>query len=330
MDNRVSFAALLVTQGSHKFYVVAVPSKTLGETSFVITRRDDPEEGFQRRLDRRRIEEIAEYIDKGLGSVPTAIVVSAQEEANLVYSSKKKTLSFDITPQAFLIIDGQHRVGGFKESISEIRVPVVIYEGLTRVEEAQLFIDINDSQQPVPKDLLLDVKHLLQTETDEEQQCTKLFLLFNTRADSVLNGRLGVADADRGLLSRVHFNQSVSPVLRESLSALSSQEAFQTMNDYLTAVRDVLERIGIDPPSTITRPIVFRALMAVLPKVIDKVVFKDSAITLDGYRDALSPLKDNLQARSLTHPPRSYKALAEKLLEGMSRGRHVRPNLVAG
>lgn len=103
-------------------------------------------------------EEIAQYIDSGTGSIPTAIILAAQEEANLEYSSKNKTISFNKEKNSFLIIDGQHRVWGFIKASTSIRVPVVIYEELTRVEEAQLFVDINSNQKEVPRGLILDVK----------------------------------------------------------------------------------------------------------------------------------------------------------------------------
>lgn len=102
MDNKYSLAAILVIQGKYKFYVVAMPSEILRDTCFTITREDDPIEGFQRRLDEKRAEEISRYIDSGLGSIPTAIILSAQDEADLRYNSKTKTISFSGEKNHFL------------------------------------------------------------------------------------------------------------------------------------------------------------------------------------------------------------------------------------
>ena len=54
-----------------------------------------------------------------------------------------------------VIIDGQHRVYGFKISETKIRVPVIIYDGLNRRDESRLFIDINYKQRGVPSGVIV-------------------------------------------------------------------------------------------------------------------------------------------------------------------------------
>jgi hypothetical protein len=66
--SRLSYGSVsLVRQGEHRFYSLTIPSDVLSETCFVISREEDPLEGFQRELDRKRAQEIAEYIDLALG-----------------------------------------------------------------------------------------------------------------------------------------------------------------------------------------------------------------------------------------------------------------------
>ena len=112
---RESFSAVLVTQADRRFHTLTLDSDVLARTCVTNTRVEDPEEGFQRNLDEARARSIKEYIEHG-GVIPGSIVLSAQEAANLQYDSKKKTVQFDPVPGAFLIIDGQHRVYGFKLS----------------------------------------------------------------------------------------------------------------------------------------------------------------------------------------------------------------------
>jgi DGQHR domain-containing protein len=106
------YSVSLVTQGKHRFYTLTMPSDILAKTCFVSTRDEDPKEGFQRLLDKNRAQQIADYIDKGFGSIPSSIVLSAQPEAELRVIGKGKTIEFKDTPKAFLILDGQHRVYG--------------------------------------------------------------------------------------------------------------------------------------------------------------------------------------------------------------------------
>jgi DGQHR domain-containing protein len=109
----VSYTASLISQGRSRFYSLAMPSDVLAETCTVDTQEADPVRGFQRRLDPKRAQDIADYIDKGFGTIPGAIVLSAQPEAHLEYNRPKRTLKFRKGPRAFLILDGQHRVYGF-------------------------------------------------------------------------------------------------------------------------------------------------------------------------------------------------------------------------
>src|ERR1039458_853603 len=101
------YSVSLVTQGNHRFYTLTLPSEVLANTCFVTTRDEDPKIGFQRVLDGKRAQEIANYIDVGFGTIPTSIVLSAQPSAELKVVGKGKTLEFTDAPKAFLILDGQ-------------------------------------------------------------------------------------------------------------------------------------------------------------------------------------------------------------------------------
>lgn len=145
-----------------------MPSGVLARTCFVTRREEDPKSGFQRTLEVKRAHEIASYIDSGLGTIPNSIVLSAQPDAGLKILGGK-TLEFNDAPKAFLVLDGQHRVYGFSLAKTELRVPVVIYDNLTRIEETRLFIDINTTQRPVPSALLLDIRKLAEYQDEAEK-----------------------------------------------------------------------------------------------------------------------------------------------------------------
>ncbi len=209
----VRYSVSLVTQGAHRFYTLTMPSDVLASCSFVSSRFDDPAEGFQRRLDKKRAQEIAEYIDSGFGTIPSAVVLSAQEDAQLKDIAKGKTIEFNVGPKSFLVLDGQHRVYGFSLAKTALRVPVVIYNGLSRSEEARLFIDINTKQRPVPNELLLDIKALAKNENDDERLLREVFDEFFSGSDSVLLGRLSKATKASSKISRVTFNLAAKPLM---------------------------------------------------------------------------------------------------------------------
>src|SRR4249919_768355 len=98
-----SYAARLIVQGKHRFFTLTMPSDVLAETCVVESRDENPVTGFQRMLDEKRAQEIADYIDSGFGTIPSSIVLSAQEQAQLNYNSKTQVLRFKHKPGAFLI-----------------------------------------------------------------------------------------------------------------------------------------------------------------------------------------------------------------------------------
>lgn len=106
MTENLSYTASLVTQGRHRFYSLTIPSDVLARTCFVIRRDEDPKEGFQRLLDKNRAQQIADYIDAGLGTIPNSIVLSAQANAEFKYERKTKTVALSAIAKAFLILDG--------------------------------------------------------------------------------------------------------------------------------------------------------------------------------------------------------------------------------
>ena len=73
---KVRFTASNVIQNKTKFYSLTMPTDVLTKCCFVSSRDEDPIFGFQRTLDERRAQEIADYIDNGLGTVPSAIILS--------------------------------------------------------------------------------------------------------------------------------------------------------------------------------------------------------------------------------------------------------------
>ena len=310
--SRESYSCSLISQGNYKFYSLTMPSEVLAKTCFVSTRDEDPVEGFQRTLDQTRAQEIADYIDSGMGSIPTAIVLSAQKEANLQYSSKNKTLDFNFIPKAFLILDGQHRVFGFSLSKTSVRVPVIIYNGLTRKEETRLFVDINTKQRPVPTELVLDIKSLAEYENNIESLCREIFDLFNSEPDSVLFGLMSPSTNSKGKISRVTFNAAIKPIYGV-FGDRDKTEIYSFLNSYLIAMKLGLGKKGIN---SITKPTIFKAIMQFFPTAARLV---SGEYSVDSFSNALSPLFDRVSANKILKA-NSIKSITNHFSECINKG----------
>ncbi|MFD2904238.1 DGQHR domain-containing protein [Sphingobacterium anhuiense] len=307
-----SYSISLVTQGEHKFYTLTVPSEILAKTCFISSREDDPKEGFQRLLDEKRAQQIADYIDNGLGTIPTAIILSAQPEAELEITGKGKTIKFKEHNKAFLILDGQHRVYGFNLAKSSVRIPVVIYNNLSRRDESRIFIDINTKQKPVPNELLFDIKNLAEYENNNETFLREIFDLFHESPDSILLGLTSSADKSRLKISRVAFNSALSLVTKY-FGDKESNEVYEICNSYLIAMFNGLRKIGLE--KAITNSTVFKSIISIFPHVAQRTKDKYSNYMTDSFSEILAPLFVKLKPTRISKPGGSYKDLSNYLLD---------------
>lgn len=308
---RLRYSVSTVRQGRHVFYTLTMPSDVLSRTCVVSTRKEDPREGFQRELDEKRAIEIAHYIDEDVGTIPSSIVLSAQSGAFLKIVGNGKTLEFNDTPSAFLILDGQHRVYGFSKARTSLRVPVVVYNGLSRTDETRLFIDINTKQRPVPAQLLLDIKKQAAIEDDADSVLRDVFDSFSDSLTSSLAGFMAPSDAARNKINRVTFNAAIKPHL-EMFPGRSPDEIFLILNAYLQAVSTELSKKTSSP--LLTKPVVFRAFMGIFRYTAQRVVDKYAAdYSSDKFQEIIAPIFSNLPMKKLEQPGTSWTGLRDYL-----------------
>ena len=307
----VRYSVSLVRQGRHRFYTLTMETDVLAKTCFVSTRDEDPKAGFQRVLDKVRAQQIADYIDAGFGTIPTSVVLSAQPEAELRDIGKGKTIEFKPISKAFLILDGQHRVYGFSLAKTAFRVPVVVYNGLSRKDESRLFIDINTKQRPVPNELLLDIKKLAEIETNTEKLLGDIFDLFSTDTASPLSGLMSPAARVQGKVSRVTFNAALKPLIT-NFGMSDPIDIYEALAAYLTAFINGAKRIKAH--AVITKPQVFRAVTLLFPEVGQRVKDKfGKNYTADAFQEVLAPMFERVKPVQLKNPGTGYRDLYDEL-----------------
>jgi DGQHR domain-containing protein len=266
-------------------------------------------------LDKNRAQQIADYVDSGFGTIPNSIVLSAQPAAHLRVTGRGKTLEFVDTNQAFLVLDGQHRVYGFSLAKTALRVPVVIYNGLSRQDETRLFIDINTKQRPVPNELLLDIKGLAGDETDDQKLKGAVFDLFANRQDSPLLGLMSPASRAAGKISRVTFYGSLQPLIRifEHADAAAIYEA---LNSFLRAFVEGLQARKIVVP--ITNPTLFKAVMMIFPDAARRIKDRFGPdYSQSNFAEVLAPLLQKIRPSIIKSPGNSQRTLYEAMLKAL-------------
>ncbi|MBS1904210.1 MAG: DGQHR domain-containing protein [Bacteroidetes bacterium] len=275
-------------QNKQKFYFATMPVESIFPYCYVARRQDDPIEGFQRNLSEERARDIAKYLDDSRGSIPTNIVLSAQPSAEFEYDSKNKSVRYKKVEKGFLVLDGQHRLWGYSFTKKKHRVPVAIYVGLSRQEEASLFIDINTNQRGVPAALLLDIKQVAQQETEDESTLRKFFDDFNADARSPFVGYLSPFTSARGRISRVTFNRAFKALLgNEVVIQLGKQKQFVLFLNYFRSVEETLRN-----PLLLRKQAYFEAFCEFLPEVLRASREKHKNYKESSLKDVLAPISN--------------------------------------
>jgi len=167
--------------GGHTFYTFLLSAKDLLKYAYV-HHRDlagivEASDVYQRMLKKDKLREIAKFIELEGGYFPNSIIVNFTKR---LYWSKKESFDNGIAmgmltlPKYFgsaWVIDGQHRLYGVARANRDILLPILAFQNLNQLDQANLFVEINERQTKVPKDLLWDLySDIYRNSADEKQK----------------------------------------------------------------------------------------------------------------------------------------------------------------
>lgn len=283
-----TYNAIECIQNNKKFYITSLNSSILREVCYISRRDEEPEKGFQRLLNSTRAKNIAKYLDKEQGVIPSAVILSAQQNACFQFNKKSKTISFNVEKDGFLIIDGQHRLYGLYEATNDYDIPVIIFDSLNTAEEVSLFIDINTTQKGVSSALLLDIKELAAKETKVEEKQRILFDLLDK--DSPLSGYLSKSRSVSGKISRSAFNEATKGIFENGpLSREDINIVYKAVKNYLSAVEVVFN--GTKSSSArITKTVIFKALFSIFNDICNRTLQEYGNLQVKSILEIIEPL----------------------------------------
>ncbi len=137
---------------------------------------------YQRLLKEKKLQEINKFIEDRY--FPNSIIINFDKRPRFEPASRKKsviktpfgTLYLPNRYRSAWVIDGQHRLYGYAKSERRFntKIPVVAIVGLKTSEQAKLFVEINENQTPVEKNLLWDLYSDIYEGTDDPKQVEDL------------------------------------------------------------------------------------------------------------------------------------------------------------
>lgn len=159
--------AIAGRMGGHKYYSFSIEPDKLLKISYVLHRNKVNSEmmpTYQRLIKKNRLQSIQQFINEG-GFFPNSIVVNIDTKRSLQFNpatpqvegteSKIGILHLPKKYGSAYIIDGQHRLYGYTDSkySNSNTIPVVLFVNLSRQEQVKLFMQINENQKAVSKNL---------------------------------------------------------------------------------------------------------------------------------------------------------------------------------
>lgn len=227
--SKICIPALRGEMGGRKYYLFSIEPSKLLKVGFVLHRtkvNDSMAPTYQRLLVPSRLKGITKFIDDG-GYFPNSIIINFSSEkqdlqvhfnASVGQGNSNAEFGFLYIPNAYgiaHIIDGQHRVYGYANSHhkDDNTIPVVAFENMVSEEQLKIFMDINENQKAVSKNLRLDLEEDLfwgAKRLDSRMKALRSSIIKNLScsSDRILYNLVSIGE-DPGKLSAAPFNTAL-------------------------------------------------------------------------------------------------------------------------
>lgn len=209
---KITLDIIKVKQPIGTIYVGKISPSLLLQMSTVDRRRiveDDEVLGIQRDLKPEKVTQIKNYLSTIDATFPNSIIVNTT--GNYIINESETQLNLEVNDSTFTIIDGQHRVEGFRENVLDnFELIVAIFKDLRIEQQANIFSTINSQQTKV------DPSHNLSLELDSKVYTPVKMIIevaqsfnFDKESPWVNNIRL-LGNGNKGIISLSAF---VKPIL---------------------------------------------------------------------------------------------------------------------
>ncbi|RVT51322.1 DNA phosphorothioation-associated DGQHR protein 1 [Rubrivivax albus] len=264
-----SVPALRVRQPMGEYFVVVLPAELLLRVAYSdrLSARISADgqsyelEGTQRLLQPKRLNAIADYINRSDAAFPNTIILAAnirpedglsegedpdddRAQANasrrwtIQEGDKGHVLTIPTGDKLAAVIDGQHRLFAFAEAREqryEMELICSVFLDLPKPYQAQLFATINSTQKPVDKSLTYELFGYNIDEEPEDHWSPDKLAVFLTR-------RLHV---DEELMSPLRGRISIAPIKDQPLEKL--QESAEWRVSTAVVVEGIMRLITTNP-----------------------------------------------------------------------------------
>ena len=234
-----------IQQGGMEFYTFVIDSKTLREIAYVSRREATNLQGYQRYLINERLRDVGEYIKKPRATFPNSIILNLDHTKARFEptheGSTRGTMIMTKEEGIAWIIDGQHRLYGFKHSEGkEFDLLVAAYLGLSTSDQATIFKVINSTQKGVSPSLIYDLIDLTKDAEYLDERTHEIVKALNEHNDSPWRGQIKMLGVGKGIISQAAFVGELRRLLQDAIfKEYPVGDQIKILKDYFQALKDL-------------------------------------------------------------------------------------------
>ncbi len=194
--------AHVLNQHGRQLYLFPMNSTRLRSICYVTPRSEEDPDEVQRILDPKRARVIGEYLQQSTALLPNAIVISLDDSVSIGETGNPatRTLRFpsDEGKLAY-VLDGQHRLEGFKYSDGiEFDLPVIAVHNADDTMRGKIFADINSKQERVSDVHLLALYYQIKDLPVDDTAVMDVITKLADDPDSPLKDRIQMMTTEKG------------------------------------------------------------------------------------------------------------------------------------
>jgi DNA sulfur modification protein DndB len=264
-DMEARIPAIRGKMGSYVYYSFSIEPEKLLKIGYVLHRNKANKKmmpTYQRIIKRSRIKSVHEFIETG-GYFPNSIIISVEadkkdlqfDRANTQVKSTIADIGILHLPKKYrsaFIVDGQHRLYGYSNSEfkSKNSIPVVAFVNLEREEQVKLFMQINENQKAVPKNLRNTLNSDLLWTSDsliEQMKALKsrISLELGENRESPLYDRVIIGENKKSTLRCVTTDTIIRAIGRTNFLGKVTKKAIDTPGTFYRGnIDEAFERLG--------------------------------------------------------------------------------------
>lgn len=318
MDNEIP--AISGKMGGYKYYSFSIEPEKLLKIGYVLHRNkanSNMMPTYQRIIKRSRIKSVQDFIDNKNGYFPNSVIISLDtdgkkklefDRANTQVNSAISNVGVLHLPKKYrsaYIIDGQHRLYGYanSEMKSKNSIPVVAFLDLERSEQVKLFMDINENQKAVSKNLrnTLNADLLWTSENYLEQQTalrSRIAIVLSEDRNSALYDKITIGEDPKVITSQTFDNalkktSFFGKVKKDKIEELGSfyqgniDDAFTKLSTFLKLtfnyIKDCLDIVWDMPDSIIVMNKGIFGFIKLQSDIVDHLLNNNIIKITDGY-----------------------------------------------